>query len=41
VTVGGPDQPGGRHLVIPYSFETNDNRFDQNRGFTTGEDFAR
>jgi peptidoglycan/xylan/chitin deacetylase (PgdA/CDA1 family) len=41
VTVGGPDQPGGRHLVIPYSFETNDNRFDQNRGFSTGEDFAR
>jgi peptidoglycan/xylan/chitin deacetylase (PgdA/CDA1 family) len=30
-----------RHLVIPYSFETNDNRFDQNRGFSTGEDFAR
>jgi peptidoglycan/xylan/chitin deacetylase (PgdA/CDA1 family) len=32
---------GLRHLVIPYSFETNDNRFDQNRGFATGEDFAR
>jgi len=30
-----------RHLVIPYSFETNDNRFDQNRGFSTGDDFAR
>jgi peptidoglycan/xylan/chitin deacetylase (PgdA/CDA1 family) len=30
-----------RHLVIPYSFETNDNRFDQNHGFSTGEDFAR
>jgi hypothetical protein len=30
-----------RHLVIPYSFETNDNRFDQNLGFSTGEDFAR
>ena len=36
VTVGG-----ARHLVIPYSFETNDNRFDQNRGFSTGDDFAR
>jgi len=36
VTVGGV-----RHLVIPYSFETNDNRFDQNRGFSTGDDFAR
>ena len=36
VTVGGM-----RHLVIPYSFETNDNRFDQNLGFSTGEDFAR
>lgn len=32
---------GTRHLVIPYSFETNDNRFDQNRGFSTGDDFAR
>src|SRR5438270_487794 len=32
---------GWRHLVIPYSFETNDNRFDQNRGFSTGDDFAR
>ena len=30
-----------RHLVIPYSFETNDNRFDQNLGFSTGENFAR
>ena len=30
-----------RHLVVPYSFETNDNRFDQNHGFSTGEDFAR
>jgi putative urate catabolism protein len=33
---------GGRaHLVVPYSFETNDNRFDQNHGFATAEDFAR
>ena len=30
-----------RHLIIPYSFESNDNRFDENRGFSTGEDFAR
>ena len=29
------------HLIIPYSFETNDNRFDQNHGFSTGGDFAR
>jgi hypothetical protein len=29
------------HLVIPYSFETNDNRFDQNLGFSTADDFAR
>ena len=36
VTVGA-----ARHLVIPYSFETNDNRFDQNLGFSTGENFAR
>ena len=30
-----------RHLIILYSFETNDNRFDENRGFSTGDDFAR
>ena len=30
------DQP---HLVIPYSYETNDNRFNENRGFSTGDDF--
>lgn len=29
------------HLVIPLSFETNDNRTDQNRGFSTSGDFAR
>lgn len=29
------------HLVIPFSFETNDNRFDQNNGFSTADDFAR
>jgi len=32
---------GTPHLVIPYSLETNDNLFDQNRGFCTGDDFAR
>jgi peptidoglycan/xylan/chitin deacetylase (PgdA/CDA1 family) len=32
---------GRAHLVIPYSFETNDNRFDRNSGFSTGDDFAR
>jgi putative urate catabolism protein len=31
---------GGRpHLVIPYSFETNDNRFDGNLGFSTADDY--
>ena len=30
-----------RHLVIPTSFETNDNRFDRNSGFRTAEAFAR
>jgi len=28
------------HLVIPYSFETNDNRFDGNVGFSTAGQFA-
>jgi len=27
------------HLVIPYSYEANDNRFNQNSGFSTGEHF--
>lgn len=31
---------GGRpHLVIPYSYETNDNRFNSNIGFSTGDQF--
>jgi len=34
VAVGG--QP---HLVIPYSYETNDNRFDENHGFSKADDF--
>ena len=29
------------HLVIPYSLETNDNRFDSNSGFSTAEEFAQ
>jgi len=29
----------GCHLVIPYSYETNDNRFNENSGFSTSEDF--
>jgi peptidoglycan/xylan/chitin deacetylase (PgdA/CDA1 family) len=28
------------HLVIPFSFETNDNRFNGNSGFHTADDFA-
>jgi peptidoglycan/xylan/chitin deacetylase (PgdA/CDA1 family) len=32
---------GKDHLVVPYSFETNDNRFNENSGFSTGDDFAR
>lgn len=33
---------GGRpHLAIPYSFETNDNRFDGNAGFSTADDYFR
>jgi peptidoglycan/xylan/chitin deacetylase (PgdA/CDA1 family) len=36
VKVGGHD-----HLVIPSSFETNDNRFDRNSGFRTADAFAR
>jgi allantoinase len=27
------------HLVIPYSYEANDNRFNENSGFSTSEDF--
>jgi allantoinase len=31
---------GGKwHLVIPYSYETNDNRFNENSGFSTSDDF--
>jgi peptidoglycan/xylan/chitin deacetylase (PgdA/CDA1 family) len=27
------------HLIIPYSYEANDNRFNENCGFSTGDDF--
>jgi peptidoglycan/xylan/chitin deacetylase (PgdA/CDA1 family) len=29
----------GPHLVIPYSYEANDNRFNENAGFNTADDF--
>jgi allantoinase len=30
---------GTKHLVIPYSYETNDNRFNENRGFSTSDEY--
>ena len=30
---------GQNHLVIPYSYEANDNRFNENSGFSTADDF--
>ncbi len=30
---------GRSHLVIPYSYETNDNHFNRNSGFAHGDDF--
>jgi peptidoglycan/xylan/chitin deacetylase (PgdA/CDA1 family) len=30
---------GRPHLVIPYSYEANDNRFNENSGFSTGDQF--
>ena len=32
---------GRSHLVVPYSLETNDNRFDRNTGFSTADEFAQ
>jgi peptidoglycan/xylan/chitin deacetylase (PgdA/CDA1 family) len=29
----------GPHLIIPYSYEANDNRFNENSGFSTAQDF--
>ena len=34
--IEGPKAP---HLVIPYSYETNDNRFNENTGFSTADHF--
>ena len=31
--------PSGPHLVIPYSYEANDNRFNENSGFASAADF--
>jgi len=36
--VGTPSRP---HLVIPYSYEANDNRFNDSSGFSTSDDFFR
>ncbi|WP_235907552.1 polysaccharide deacetylase family protein [Siccirubricoccus phaeus] len=33
------DMPSGPHLVIPYSYEANDNRFNENSGFSTASHF--
>jgi allantoinase len=33
------DVAGKPHLIIPYSLETNDNRFNENNGFSTAEHF--
>lgn len=33
------DVSGRPHLVIPYSYEANDNRFNENSGFSTADDF--
>ena len=33
------DIAGRPHLVIPYSYEANDNRFNENSGFSTGDEF--
>ncbi len=33
------DAASGPHLVIPYSYEANDNRFNENSGFSTGQHF--
>lgn len=35
------DVAGRDHLVLPYSFDTNDMRFTRGGGFVFGEDFAR
>jgi peptidoglycan/xylan/chitin deacetylase (PgdA/CDA1 family) len=38
-SVARPD--GGRHVILPYAFDTNDMRFAPGGGFVQPEDFAR
>jgi allantoinase len=38
-TVARPD--GGRHVILPYAFDTNDMRFAPGGGFVQPEDFSR
>ena len=38
-SVARPD--GGRHVIVPYAFDTNDMRFAPGGGFVQPEDFAR
>jgi allantoinase len=38
-TLSRPD--GGRHVILPYSFDTNDMRFAPGGGFVHAEDFSR
>ncbi|MGI9334347.1 MAG: polysaccharide deacetylase family protein [Gammaproteobacteria bacterium] len=35
------DVDGRRHVIVPYSFDTNDMRFQAGGGFEFGDDFAR
>lgn len=35
------DVNGAQHVVLPYSFDTNDMRFQRNGGFVHADDFAR
>jgi peptidoglycan/xylan/chitin deacetylase (PgdA/CDA1 family) len=38
-TIARPD--GGRHVILPYAFDTNDMRFGPGGGFVQAEDFSR
>jgi allantoinase len=35
------DDPKGRHVILPYAFDTNDMRFQPGGGFIHAEDFSR
>ncbi len=35
------ETPAGRHIILPYAFDTNDMRFYNGGGFVFGQDFAR